>query len=147
MKYGIILWAAFAAIFLLITGKILLKQATPLPHIINDMAELPVHRVSPPPPGAEPFAPTEQPPAPADGAALFALHCAACHGVNGTGQSYVASRPGMPEVSDLSSTASTEAELLDTLTNGRGAMPAFLSRLSAAARQALIHHILHLHHP
>lgn len=73
---------------------------------------------------------------------LFARHCAACHGAAGTGKSYVAAQPGMPEVNDLTASNVTPDELLRTLTEGRGAMPAHGDRLSEEARRALIQYII-----
>lgn len=147
MKY--IIFLLVAALFALAAGKILLVQATPPPRIIRDMADAPVSRTASPPQGLVPFAPggAAPEPLPAQGESLFALYCAACHGADGAGKSYVASRPGMPEVSNLTTTDSSEEELLNTLTNGRGAMPAFCTRLPESARQALLHYIRSLHHP
>lgn len=95
------------------------------------------HRIAPPP-GAIPFGEATAP-RPAD--PLFLNNCAACHGSNGNGQSFVSNYPGMPAVGDLTTTTKTTAELLHSLQHGRGAMPAFRNRLSQQEAETLIQHI------
>lgn len=73
-------------------------------------------------------APAAPPPttAPAvDGAALYASSCAACHGVGGTGGF-------APPLVGLSNQL-----IVDVTTNGKGAMPAFSTSLSAAEIQVI----------
>lgn len=117
--------------------KVMNESAEPPPRLISDMVHPPERPHSPPPPGVIPFGGAPEGTA-EEGSALFLLHCAACHGAGGTGKSYVAQQPGMPEISDLTASDSTPEEQLRILSEGKGAMPAFGSRLSEAARQQLI---------
>lgn len=83
-----------------------------------------------------------------DAPTLFEWRCAACHGADGTGKSYVAAQPGMPEVNDLTTGIVTPDELYRILTEGRGAMPPHADRLSEEERRSLIYYITHtLHRP
>ena len=64
----------------------------------------------------------------ADGAAVFAANCKACHGADG-----LKAMPGMG-VKPLNSPdikAKTEAQLITVVTKGEGKMPAFGSKMSA----------------
>lgn len=135
---------------ILMLAKIFFTRLEPPPRIIPDMVSRPgVMYPQLPPPEAVPHesSPASQDEA-LDAAVLFARHCAACHGADGTGRSYVAAQPGMPEVNDLTATAVSPDELYRTLSNGRGAMPAHQTRLSEQARHRLIQYILHhLHQP
>lgn len=129
-------------------GRILYPGAEPPPRLVQDMAQRPLPpRFAAMPAGAVPFAADDSLPSESSGEALFLLHCAACHGADGSGRSFVAQQPGMPDVSDLTSTASSPDELFRTLSQGRGAMPAFASRLSEAKRRLLIPYITTLHRP
>ena len=79
------------------------------------------------------------------GAALFAVHCASCHGQDGLGNG-----PGLPPMAPpvvSFATAAfqdsrTDGAIVDTVTNGRGGfMPAFGSRLSAEGIRAVVGHL------
>ncbi len=65
----------------------------------------------------------------ADGKALFASKCAACHGANGKGQTAMGKKLG---VKDLTVSKLTAAETEAVVTSGRGKMTAFGSKLSPA---------------
>ncbi len=84
------------------------------------------------------------PPATGSGAELFAIHCAHCHGAGGSGQSFTAARPGMPAVGNLQTTERTAAERRQIMENGRGAMPAFRTRLSTPDLSNIHQHIITL---
>lgn len=145
--YLLFLLLALSALTLWV-WKILHEGSEPLSPLVQDMVHQPMRQPSlPPPPGAVPFNSGASALPPPSGEALFLQHCAVCHGVGGTGQSYVAQQTGMPEISDLSATASTPAELARTLTEGRGSMPAFGTRLSEEKRQLLLQYIQTLHQP
>ncbi len=75
------------------------------------------------------------------GPELFTAHCAHCHGVDGSGSSYVSRYPGMPSVGNLTASERSQEEQHLILKEGRGAMPAFSSRLSPADIRALLQHI------
>ena len=85
----------------------------------------------------------------ADGAALFAQACAKCHSADGSG--------GLPMVAngprpvDLTAAewqrARSDAELVATSRNGRGAMPPFGDLLTADQINALASHVRTLKRP
>lgn len=124
-------------------------QAEPLPRLVQDMVHHPQRPHLAPPAEVVPYAADTPPPPPsADaGRELFLQRCAMCHGAAGTGSSFVAQQPGMPDVSNLTTTDAAPQELYQTLTEGRGAMPAFGKRLSDTQRQSLIQYISTLHQP
>lgn len=115
-----------------------------LPPAVSDMNERPAPPLAPPP-GAVSFG--EESPA-ESGAVLFERHCAVCHGLDGSGKSYVASIEGMPGVADLRTLGQRdEEELLQSLREGKGgAMPAFGLRLRPAEINAVFLHCLSLIH-
>lgn len=131
---------------ILLTGGILLlylqtcsKTTAPV-QFVSDMVSTPtVSQGQAPPPGAIPYAPPDS--APPQEAQLYSYHCAMCHGNSGTGHSYVAQYPGMPTVADLTNTDTSANETLRIIRQGRGAMPAFGTRLSPAATDALRQHL------
>lgn len=123
------------------------EAVEPPPRLVQDMTLPPERPRMAPPAGAVPFGTPTALPSESSGEALFLLHCAACHGPGGNGQSYVAQQPGMPDVSDLTATDTPAEELYHTLTEGRGAMPAFGARLSENKRRLLLQYILTLHRP
>ena len=70
---------------------------------------------------------TSAPAAAADsqrGGTLYAGHCAACHGSSGTPV-----MPGAPNFRRLESLLRPDAQLLNAIRSGRGAMPAFFGVL------------------
>lgn len=149
MKYALIIcFAAVAGLLALSAVRLLRESSEPFGRIIPDMAVDATRYVSvAPPPGVVPHdsSPTLQRAAVAP-ETLFERHCAACHGKRGDGCSYVAAQPGMPEVNDLTTSAVTPDEMFQTLTEGRGAMPAHKTRLSDSERRSLILYIrTHLH--
>jgi cytochrome c6 len=87
--------------------------------------------------------------APVDGAALFGQACAKCHGADGTG--------GLPSVANgprpVDLTAATwhatrsDAEVLNAIRDGRGAMPPFNGVLSAGQIDALAAYVRSLKKP
>jgi cytochrome c553 len=66
---------------------------------------------------------------PADGAAIYAANCAACHGADGSG----GAGPSLQGIGE----AHTIDELIAVITDGRGAMPAWREELSAAEIRAV----------
>lgn len=90
-----------------------------------------------PPPGAVPFAPAASPIA-AD--LLYRQYCAACHGMQGSPPPYLATYPGMPQITNLRTTPPNTA-WADSIARGRGAMPAYAATLTPEQIQVLLHHI------
>ena len=128
----------------LTAAALLILPTTTAPPIqlIQDMAAPHPSTRSAPPTGVVPFGTTAPAPLPAH--QLYSYHCAACHGADGSGQSYVSHYSGMPSVGNLQSPTSDTAEQLRIIREGRGAMPAFGKRLSEAEILALHQHI-HTH--
>ena len=58
------------------------------------------------------------------GAALYATHCASCHGANG-----VPVMPGSPNFRRLETLMRPDAQLMTAIRNGKGAMPAYFGIL------------------
>ncbi|HZN46225.1 MAG TPA: cytochrome c [Ramlibacter sp.] len=56
----------------------------------------------------------------AKGGTLYATHCAACHGANGNPV-----MPGAPNFRRLETLMRPDMQLLTSIRNGKGAMPAF----------------------
>lgn len=97
-------------------------------------------RRQPPPPGSLPYGEHAVPDIPPH--LLYEWKCAICHGANGRASSYTAAHPDMPAVGDLAATDKPEGELRLIIMDGRGAMPAFASRLSGQEVDALLAYIL-----
>lgn len=68
----------------------------------------------------------------ADGAAVYAANCAMCHGTTGA---------QMPPVQLFDKAYMEGKDIVATVTNGKGAMPAFKGRLSDAEIQAVADHV------
>jgi cytochrome c551 len=66
---------------------------------------------------------------PPDGAAIYSANCAVCHGADGSG----GVGPDLRGIGQMH----TVDELIQVITNGRGAMPAWRDRLSAAQIRAV----------
>jgi cytochrome c6 len=58
------------------------------------------------------------------GAALYATHCAACHGANG-----VPVMPGSPNFRRLETLMRPDLQLVTAIRSGKGAMPAYFGIL------------------
>ncbi len=143
MKRLILFLILLAAAALLFLWRVCFDTAAPYPLLMQDMTARPATTDAPrtPPPGAVPYG---EPRPAEDAGRLFARHCATCHGADGSGQSYVAAQPGMPTVSDLRTNPAPAAQKYRSLTEGRGAMPAFGQRLTPAEQNALHRYILSL---
>jgi mono/diheme cytochrome c family protein len=65
-----------------------------------------------------------------DAAATYQSQCAKCHGQDGKG---IESLPGIPNFTDAAWQAKhTDKELIDTISAGKGIMPPYKDKLSAA---------------
>jgi mono/diheme cytochrome c family protein len=73
--------------------------------------------------------PTTTTTAPPSGSAIYAANCAACHGAEGQG----GVGPPLQGIGEVH----TIAELVEVITNGRGAMPAWRDQLTPAQIQAV----------
>lgn len=70
-----------------------------------------------------------------DGADVFSVNCATCHGADGGGGQG-------PELADGAANGTyTEAEMVELVTNGKNAMPAWKSRLSEAEIAAVVDYV------
>lgn len=74
----------------------------------------------------------------AEGAALFADNCSACHGAQGEGGAGPDLRPFAP------GDASLAAAITDTINNGAGGMPSFSGRFDGAQMTSLVAYVLGL---
>ena len=146
--YYLVCGAAALGVIVIWGHRLISPGSEPPPQLVQDMTRAPKHPYRPAPVGIVPFAEQTTAPRPeSSGQELFLLRCAACHGTDGTGSSFTARQPGMPDVSNLTTTTSPPEELLRTLTEGRGAMPAFGPRLSDEQRRLLIQYITSLRQP
>ncbi|HET6924126.1 MAG TPA: cytochrome c [Anaeromyxobacteraceae bacterium] len=73
-------------------------------------------------------------PAVADTAAVFAQKCAACHGKDGKGQSPMAQKLG---VKDLTQTPLSAAEIEKMIADGKGKMTGFRGKIADAEIKAM----------
>ena len=77
----------------------------------------------------------------ADGAALFQSKCAMCHGADGTASTTMGKKLGIRSFASPEVQKQTDAVLLATVKDGKGKMPAYGTKLSAAELQSLVAHI------
>ena len=134
-------------LFYIITGSAALTALWNIflnPHVQSARVtfDTPVQALStrrPHPQGSIPIAPATT--ATGTGAELFIAHCTHCHGSDGNGQSYVSRYAGMPAVGNLTTSERSPEEISQILHEGRGAMPAFGSRLRPSDLQELLLYI------
>ena len=69
-----------------------------------------------------------------DASATFEKKCATCHGKDGKGQTKMAEKMG---IRDLTTLSASSAELEKVVTDGKGKMPAFGGKLSSDEIKAL----------
>jgi cytochrome c6 len=67
------------------------------------------------------------------GAALYATHCASCHGANG-----VPVMAGSPNFRRLDTLMRPDAQLMTAIRNGKGAMPAYFGILRERELQDVV---------
>ncbi len=77
----------------------------------------------------------------ADGKALYAQHCASCHGTDGAGatpagKSMKLRALGSPEVQKM-----TDAQLSDLTSKGKGKMPGYSSKLKPEEVKSVVAHM------
>jgi len=71
-----------------------------------------------------------------DGAAIYKSKCAMCHGANGEGKPAMKTAPFKKDVS--------EADMVKIVTDGKGKMPAYKSKLSPDEVSQVVKHVLSL---
>ena len=74
--------------------------------------------------------------------ALFARHCATCHGADGRGETFVGKISGVPDMTDRKWQESfDEKRMAASVTHGRGSMPSFKEKLSPNEIASLVSHV------
>ena len=80
-----------------------------------------------------------------DASALFAKNCATCHGKDGQGKTFKAKFNHARNLTDPEWQASvTDERLFNSITNGRGHMPAWGKKLSEAEINSLVAYVRQL---
>jgi cytochrome c6 len=74
----------------------------------------------------------------ADGAATFKAKCAMCHGADGAGQTTMGKNMKLRDLGSAAVQAQTDAQLKAWVADGKGKMPAYKTKLSAAEIDALV---------
>ncbi len=67
-----------------------------------------------------------------NGAAVYKTKCSMCHGLQGTPNPGIAKNMGTRAASDPAVKAMSQAQMITITTDGKGKMPAFKSKLTAA---------------
>ncbi|HEU0207394.1 MAG TPA: cytochrome c [Candidatus Udaeobacter sp.] len=75
----------------------------------------------------------------ADGAALWAQHCASCHGKDGSGNTMMGKKLGLKDYTKDQSFS--DAEAANVIKNGKGKMKAYKDKLSDADVKALVAYV------
>jgi mono/diheme cytochrome c family protein len=75
----------------------------------------------------------------ADGAALWAQHCASCHGKDGSGNTTMGKKLAVKDYSK--SQSFSDAEAANVIKNGKGKMKAYKDKLSDADVKALVAYV------
>ena len=86
--------------------------------------------------GSEPVAPSQI----ADFGTLYAQNCAACHGADGTG-SATGKKMGAHDFTTADVQGMSDAELTDTITNGKNKMPKYGTSLKPEDIKGLVAYI------
>ena len=75
----------------------------------------------------------------ADAGALWAQHCASCHGKDGSGNTAMGKKLGVKDYTK--SQSFSDAEAANVIKNGKGKMKAYGSKLSDADVKALVAYV------
>lgn len=83
------------------------------------------------------------------GAAVFAVFCQPCHGVDGQGDGLVPQHgfPVPPPLSRVETQRKTDGQMFQILTNGQNAMPSYASQISREDRWKAILHVRSMRRP
>lgn len=73
-----------------------------------------------------------------DGAAIFKSKCAMCHGPDGAGQTTMGKNMKLKDLRSAEVQKQTDAQLRTMISDGKGKMPAYKAKLSAAEIDALV---------
>lgn len=74
----------------------------------------------------------------ADGAALYKAKCAACHAADGSGNTTVGKSLKVKPFASPEVQKSTDAELMQIITDGKGKMPAYGKKMTPAEIESLV---------
>src|SRR6187455_3391645 len=74
----------------------------------------------------------------ADGAATFKAKCAMCHGPDGAGQTTMGKNLKLRDLRSAEVQKQTDAELTKMISDGKGKMPAYKSKLSTVEISSLV---------
>src|SRR5438874_1498002 len=75
----------------------------------------------------------------ADAGALWAQHCASCHGKDGSGNTTMGKKLGVKDYTK--SQSFSDAEAANVITNGKGKMKGYKDKLSDADVKALVTYV------
>jgi mono/diheme cytochrome c family protein len=78
------------------------------------------------------------------GASTFEVHCATCHGQDGSGNTAIGKSIKIPDLHSAEVQSQPDAQLAEIIANGKGAMPGFKSNLSKDEIDALVKHVRQL---
>jgi mono/diheme cytochrome c family protein len=73
-----------------------------------------------------------------DATALYKAKCAMCHGATGAGDTPIGKKLAIKALSSPDVQKNSDAQLLQVITNGKGKMPAFGTKLSADQIKQLV---------
>jgi cytochrome c6 len=73
-----------------------------------------------------------------NGASLFKARCAACHGADGKGETAVGKSMHLRSLASPEVQKQSDEQLTDMIAGGKGAMPAYKDKLSAAQIKDLV---------
>lgn len=76
-----------------------------------------------------------------DAPALYKSKCAMCHGPDGRGDTTMGKKLAIRSLASADVQKQSDADLLRVITDGKGKMPAYGTKLDAAKIQALVAHL------
>ena len=79
-----------------------------------------------------------------NGSDIFRTRCSICHGVDGSGNTDWGKKLKAPDLRSGDVEKLTDDELVEIITHGRGAMPAFKKKLTRDSIQQVISHLRNL---
>jgi mono/diheme cytochrome c family protein len=76
-----------------------------------------------------------------DAAALYKAKCAGCHAADGSGNSPAGKAMSVPDLRSADIQKKTDAQLIDSTTNGKGKMPAYKGKLTDDQIKSLVTYV------